>query len=120
MLTNSMPPGDEMCGLCDSGEAQAEKKGMAPDAQLMVYDFGDAAGDLDVPSQYGSMLFKPAYDAGARVSSHSWGATLGEYYQSVHGMDSFLNAKQARLESSCCTKLFGFLRATSQCCHCAV
>ena len=34
------------------------------------------------------MILKPAYDEGARVSSHSWGSTLGEYYSDVRGLDS--------------------------------
>jgi hypothetical protein len=29
-----------MCGLCEDGEELADEQGMAPDAQLMVYDFG--------------------------------------------------------------------------------
>jgi hypothetical protein len=41
-----------MCGYCDSGEDEAKETGMAPDAQLMVYDFGDAEGNLNVPTTY--------------------------------------------------------------------
>ena len=37
-----------------------------------------------------SELFPPAYDAGARISSNSWGDTLGDYASDEVDLDNFL------------------------------
>ena len=55
--------------------------------------------------RYGPMIFLPAYEAGARVSSHSWGSTLGEYYQSVKQMDSWIAGKQVGMRLRLCLRL---------------
>ena len=64
---------------------------MAPGAKLMAYDFGDAEQSLTTPfsSLYAQQMYLPAYNAGARVSSNSWG-----YFDSstssaaIYGYDS--------------------------------
>jgi subtilisin family serine protease len=66
---------NKMCGLCP-GE---DEKGTAPDAKLMVFDFGNDNGGLSVPNNYYYQLFRPAYDNGARISSNSWGSAVYDY-----------------------------------------
>jgi len=39
-----------------------------------AFDFGDSNGGLLTPSDYNSMMYAPAYDAGARISCNSWGS----------------------------------------------
>ena len=63
---------------------------MAPDAKVMVYDFDDSAGALNVPDDCYERLFPPAYDAGARISSHSWGSTFGTYSAWARDFDEFM------------------------------
>jgi len=38
-----------------------------------AFDFGDSNGALKTPSEYDSMMYAPAYNAGARIFSNSWG-----------------------------------------------
>ena len=56
----------------------------------MVFDFGDAAGGLDVPSDVYDEMFWPAYQEGARAISNSWGSTEGYYYSYVKDFDEFV------------------------------
>jgi hypothetical protein len=39
-----------------------------------AFDFGDGNGGLLTPSDYDSMMYAPAHDAGARISCNSWGS----------------------------------------------
>ena len=75
--TCSLYPGmcDATCGYNDlpDGYASSDNTGMCPDCKLMAWDFGDDSGGLNVPSDYYSSLFYPAYVFGARISSNSWG-----------------------------------------------
>ena len=41
---------------------------------VQAFDFGNNDGVLATPSDYDSMMYAPAYDAGARVFSNSWGS----------------------------------------------
>ena len=70
---------DKTCNFIRS--ADEDYTGMAPDAQLMVLDFGNVNGSLTVPSDYRNELFAPAYAAGARISTNSWGG--GAFYYST-------------------------------------
>jgi hypothetical protein len=70
-------PGGDYAGTCDTtcGIAPTDAySGMAPGAKLMVYDFGDSAGALSVPTDMENEVYKPAYDQGARITSNSWGS----------------------------------------------
>ena len=58
--------------------------GMAPNARLVFQDVGNANGDLQTPGDLVTM-FTQAHDAGARIHSNSWGATVHSY--SSHGAD---------------------------------
>ena len=46
---------------------------MAPGAKIMAYDFGTDEGALDGPSDYSTYIFEPAFNAGARILTNSWG-----------------------------------------------
>jgi len=41
---------------------------------LQAFDFGDGSGALATVNDYDSMMYAPAYDAGARIFSNSWGS----------------------------------------------
>jgi subtilisin family serine protease len=64
------------CDLtCGVARAFDEYRGLAPDAQLMVHDLGSANGTLlGMPDDYATELFLPAYRAGARIATNSWGS----------------------------------------------
>ncbi|MCX7830815.1 MAG: S8 family serine peptidase, partial [Acidobacteria bacterium] len=59
----------------DSGD------GMAPNAKLIFQDAGlENTGCLNGLSNDFQLIFKQAYDAGARIHSNSWGSSLGAIY----------------------------------------
>ena len=49
--------------------------GTAPGAKLAFFDGGDANGGLNFPDSIYDELFMPAYEAGARVHTNSWGVS---------------------------------------------
>jgi hypothetical protein len=65
-----------LAGSCED-ETTSENiyHGMAPSAKLAFLDIGvdDAANDLMVPWDLSDELYPPAYQAGARLHSNSWG-----------------------------------------------
>jgi hypothetical protein len=69
---------DATCGYAFAAGNASVYSGMAPDAQVLGYDVGDADGGLDVPSDLYSMVFAPAYESGARLHTNSWG--YSSYY----------------------------------------
>jgi hypothetical protein len=77
-------------GTCDTTCEFATTEtypGTAPDAKLLVYDFGDASGGLSVPSLLSTQVFAPAYNEGARIFSNSWGTSAPYNYYSSRGVD---------------------------------
>jgi len=75
---------------CDITRAASEDyTGMAPDAQLMMFDFGNVNGSLAVPSDYQNELFGPAYAAGARIATNSWGGGT-MYYSDNSDLDEMI------------------------------
>ena len=48
-------------------------RGMASGAKLAFFDIGAKNGDLVVPTDLSTFIFPPAYAAGARLHSNSWG-----------------------------------------------
>ncbi|MGA1873552.1 MAG: S8 family serine peptidase, partial [Thermoplasmatota archaeon] len=67
-------------------------RGMAPEAEILFQSIAnqDAGNRLEVPSNL-SLLFKEAYDFGARVHTNSWGASYaGAYTTSSRDVDWFL------------------------------
>ena len=90
---NSDFSSSDMCCACGAGVPYSpeDEKGMAPDAKLMVFDFGDAEGSFALmPNNYYYQLFPPAYDNGARISSNSWGTSSGEYDSSCAIFDEYI------------------------------
>ena len=68
-----------IAGSCLANDANAPEyqykyHGMAPNAKLAFFDImgQDNSGDLFIPVHFGD-LFSPAYMAGARIHSNSWG-----------------------------------------------
>jgi len=54
----------------------------------MAYDFSDQDGDyVEVPTVYGTRMWYPAYDAGARIHNNGWGSTDGYYDEATQGAD---------------------------------
>ena len=65
---------------------------MAFGAKLAAYDFGGSSSNLKTPTNTATQGFQPAYSAGARIFSNSWGASPPyNYYDSDCGdIDSFI------------------------------
>eukprot|EP00624_Nannochloropsis_granulata_P000737 evm.model.NODE_12910_length_10155_cov_26.200590.2 len=55
-------------------------KGAAPGAKLAFFDVGFDTGSLSVPANFATRLFPPAYKAGARIFSNSWGTPAAKSY----------------------------------------
>ena len=69
-----------VAGLCAfESESTTENrniyKGMAPNAKLAFFDIGidNKQQDLTVPYDFSETLYPPAYQAGARIHTNSWG-----------------------------------------------
>ena len=73
-----------------AAEMIADSKGVAFGGKLAVFDFGDANGYLLVPDDLYDDLYPPAYMAGARVHTNSWGASYYGYTSMDIDTDSFL------------------------------
>lgn len=75
---------------------QGSYAGSAPEASLYFQAIGIDTGGSTVrpPFPYSTELFQPAYDAGARVHSNSWGSTSSNYgFYSVasQNIDQFIH-----------------------------
>ena len=66
-------------GGYDAASLIADSKGVAFNARVSFMDLGDSDGALWLPTDLETGLFQPAYDAGARIHSNSWG--LAEVYE---------------------------------------
>lgn len=67
-------------------------KGVAPEAKLYVQSLLDAKGKLGGLPIDLSTLLKPAYDAGARIHSNSWGAVgASTYTVGADELDAFVH-----------------------------
>ncbi|CAM9508566.1 unnamed protein product, partial [Sphacelaria rigidula] len=66
--------------------------GMAFQAKLAVFDFGDSANDnaLTTPDEVDTMMLAPAYEAGARVHSNSWDTVSTEYTSLSGEVDEYV------------------------------
>jgi hypothetical protein len=81
-----------IAGHCSSTSSSTDTsmnayQGMAPAAQLAFFDIGMnvAAQWLAVPDDLSAELFPPAYSAGARIHSNSWG---GGYFFDAYSIDT--------------------------------
>lgn len=63
---------------------------MARDAKLAVFDMGLTDNTLRVPPNLETIFFPPAYKAGARISSNSWGSSTKSYTQTEVQIDKFV------------------------------
>jgi hypothetical protein len=65
----------------DNSEGLGQYNGMASEAKIAFFDIGEKEqGELDVPWNM-TKIFKPAYHAGARIHSNSWG---GGYWYDLY------------------------------------
>ena len=75
------------------GEVAAES-GQAPGAKLYFQDIGVTStgtlAGLQKVGDLGSGLFAPAYDAGARIHSNSWGSADNTYTTEAQSIDQFI------------------------------
>ncbi len=77
--------------LGDGSWSNGQYKGVAPEAQLVFQAIANADGNLIVPGNNVSSLFKPAYELGARIHSNSWGGTGdGKYNMYSKDVDKFM------------------------------
>lgn len=76
---------------CAAGGSTAEltsNNGMAYNAKLAFFDIGNGGEYLDVPPDL-STVFTPAYSAGARIHSNSWGTGYNGYLEEDSQIDQF-------------------------------
>jgi hypothetical protein len=76
LATGSEPGSGETCG-----ELLKDSKGVAFGARVAFFDFGDSSSNLHAPSNLND-IFLPAYNAGARVHTNSWGNSYIQSYSS--------------------------------------
>ena len=77
-------------------EGQGDQyKGIAYDAQLAFFDIGIAGGGLITPRSLYDQFFPPAYNAGARIHTNSWGVPLKNSYDlDTRDVDQFMYDNQ--------------------------
>jgi len=73
----------------DSLPISSTISGIAPGAQLTVFDMGDSNGDLSPPSDYYHSLLLPSYASGAKISTHAWGFNDYFYSEDAIAIDTF-------------------------------
>ena len=68
---------------------------MAFDAKLAVFDFnnGRVKTKIRTPHDLISGFFQKSHDAGARISSNSWGARNGSYIKESRDLDHFVSTR---------------------------
>jgi hypothetical protein len=72
------------CGLDDSHAGSMNTyRGMSPAAKLAFFDIGALNNELVVPFDLGEEVLAPAYTAGARIHSNSWG---GGYFYDAYAL----------------------------------
>lgn len=89
-----VPPA--LCGA-DPQEALRRNAGLAREAKIAFFDLADSKGNLSTPSDFNRMLFPPAYAAGARIHSNSWGVNIGGYLFDDSQIDRFAYEHQDML-----------------------
>jgi hypothetical protein len=90
MCTTYFCPTCSLAHTCDttcSYSPDDPYSGTASGAKLMVYDFGDASGSLDVPTDMETNVFAPAYNQGARIFSNSWGSSAPYNYYGAQAVN---------------------------------
>jgi hypothetical protein len=73
-------------------QSPAHYGGHAPGAKIAFFDMENSASPDDgiiYPSPIGDNVFQPAYTAGARIHSNSWGGPLNAYDDDSFSVDSF-------------------------------
>jgi hypothetical protein len=76
--------------IAGTGIASGGKyKGVAPEASLFVQSILNRQGKIDPPADLVS-LFRPAYEAGARVHVNGWGGKTNAYLSSPSQVDRFV------------------------------
>lgn len=70
-----------------------DQDGHASGAKIAFFDMGDSAEPdyIYYPEPLGSSVFQPAYDAGARIHTNSWGGPFNQYDEMAVEIDDFLN-----------------------------
>jgi hypothetical protein len=68
--------------------------GHATGAKIAFFDMEESAHEengLSYPSPFGTYVLQPAYDAGARIHSDSWGGSFNAYDDDSLSIDDFMN-----------------------------
>jgi subtilisin family serine protease len=86
--------GTHVCGSASGSSSNTELSffnGMAPSSKLVFIDLAKGY-DLIVPDDLGADYFPCIYEAGARISSNSWGSSENDYDLYASSLDSFVHA----------------------------
>lgn len=89
--------GTHVCGtiggyLEDTSAELFNFAGHAPAAKIAFFDMENSANEyFTMPSPVGDNVFSPAYDAGARIHSNSWGGAFNVYDDDTFSVDDFHN-----------------------------
>lgn len=64
--------------------------GNAREAKIAFVDIGESSGNLKIPDDLISGIFQPLRNAGAKISSHSWGSSSNSYTSNARSVDVFM------------------------------
>ena len=74
----------------ESLSANTIANGHASGAKIAFFDMSVDGNSISYPIPIDTYVFKPAFDAGARIHSNSWGSALNLYQQNVLDIDAYL------------------------------
>ena len=83
--------GTHVCGTIagKSLTTKASDNGHGEGAKIAFFDMSTDGNSISYPEPIGQNVFKPAFDAGARLHSNSWGSSLNLYQQTEVDIDSY-------------------------------
>lgn len=83
--------GTHVCGTIAgaSTTTSMSDNGHASGAKIAFFDMSKDGNSINYPEPVDQNVFKPAFNAGARLHSNSWGSALNVYQQNVISVDSY-------------------------------
>jgi hypothetical protein len=85
--------GSHVCGTVAGASLSSNTvdNGHAEGAKIAFFDMSIDGNSIEYPSPIDEYVFKPAFDAGARIHSNSWGSALNLYQEEVVIIDGYHN-----------------------------
>jgi subtilisin family serine protease len=81
--------GTHVCGTVAGAYSTAADNGHAEGAKIAFFDMSIDGSSIFYPTPIDSFVFRPAFLAGAKIHSNSWGSALNLYQEQEINVDSY-------------------------------